>query len=74
MPTTLPCFLLFEETSLFSTIASPVISSSNLNEDVLKTTQWVYQWKIPFNRDVTKQAQKCLFSKEKGDKSPKSIF
>ena len=35
--------LFADNTSLFSTINSPAISSSNLNEDLLKITQCVYQ-------------------------------
>ena len=51
-----------DDTSLFSTITSPAISSSNLNEDLLKITQRAYQWKISFNPDITKQAQEIIFS------------
>ena len=29
----------------------------SLTEDVLKTNQWSYQWKILFNPDTSKQAQ-----------------
>ena len=35
--------LFADDTSLFSTITSPAISSSNLNDDLLKITQWAYQ-------------------------------
>ena len=45
-----------DDTSLFSTITSPAISSSNLNGDLLKITQWAYQRKMSFNPDITKQA------------------
>ena len=57
--------LFTDDTSLFSAIASPVISSSNLNEDFFKITQWVYQWKMSFNQDITKQAQDIIFSRKK---------
>ena len=46
-----------DEISLFSTITSPAISSSNLNEDLLKTTKWANQWKTLFNPDLTKQTK-----------------
>ena len=49
--------LLTDDTSLFSTITSPTTSSSNLNVDLLKITQWAYQCKMLFNPDITKQAQ-----------------
>ena len=57
--------LFADDTSLFSTITSPAISSSNLNEDLLKTTLWAYQWKMSFNPDITKQAQEIIFSRKK---------
>ena len=56
--------LFANDTSLFSTIGSPVISSSNLNEDLLKKT-WGYQWKMSFNPDITRQAREIIFSPKK---------
>ena len=50
------CFLRFT----FSTITGSVISSSNLNKDLLKITQLTYQWKMLFNRDITKKKHKKL--------------
>ena len=57
--------LFADSTSVFSTITSPAISSSNLNEESLKITQWSYQWKIFFNPDIKKQAQEIIFSQKK---------
>ena len=37
------------------------MSSLNLNEDLLKITQWAYQGKMLFNPDITKQAQETVF-------------
>ena len=54
--------LFADDTSLFSKVTSPAISLSNLNEDLLKITQWAYQWKMSFNPDLTKQAQEIIFS------------
>ena len=54
--------LFADDTSLFSPITSPAISSSNLNEDLVKITHWAYQWKMSFNPDITKQAQEIIFS------------
>ena len=56
--------LFADDTSLFSTITSPAISSSNLNEDLVKITRWAYQWKMSFNPDITKQAQEIIFSRK----------
>ena len=60
------------DTSLFSTITSPTISLSNLNEDLLKITQWNYQWKMSFNK--TKQAQEIIFSRAKNDTIHPSLY
>ena len=60
------------DTSLFSTITSPTISLSNLNEDLLKITQWNYQWKMSFNN--TKQAQEIIFSRAKNDTIHPSLY
>ena len=65
--------LFADETSLFSTITSPAISSSKLNEDLLKIKQWAYQWKKLFHPDITKQAQEIFFFRKKIDKSHPSL-
>ena len=66
--------LFADDTVLFSTITSPAISSSNLNEDLLKITQWAYQWKLSFNSGITKQAQEIIFSRKKNDTSHPSLY
>ena len=66
--------LFAEDTFLFSTITSPAISLSNFNEDLLKITQWDYQWKMFFNPDLTKQAQEIIFSQKKTDTSHPSLY
>ena len=66
--------LFADNTSLFSTITSPTISSSNLNEDLLKITQWAYQWKMLFNPDIRKQAQEIIFFQKKNDTSHPSLY
>ena len=49
------------DTSLFSTITSPVIS--NLNEDLLKTIEYAYQWKM-LNPNIIKQTQEMFLSRD----------
>ena len=66
--------LFADDTSLFSTITSPAISSSILNEDLPKITQWADQWKMSFNPDITKQAQEFIFSRKKNDTSHSSLY
>ena len=55
--------LLADDTSLSSTITSPAISSSSLNEDLVKITHCVYQWKMSFNPET--MTRNYFFSKEK---------
>ena len=66
--------LFADDASFFSIITSPAISSSNLNEDLLKIKQWAYQWKMLFNQDITKQAQEIIFSRKKNNTSPSSLY
>ena len=66
--------LFADKTLLFSAITSPAISSSNLNEDLLKITQWAYQWKMSFNSGITKQAQEIIFSRKKNDTIHQSLY
>ena len=66
--------LFADNTSLFSTITSPAISSSNLNEDLAKITHWAYQWKMSFNSDITKQAQEIIFSRKKNNTSHPNLY
>ena len=53
------------DTSLFATITRPAVSSSNLNEYLIKITQWAYQWKMSFNPDITREARKLFFLERK---------
>ena len=39
-------------------------SAAFLNDDLLKISCWAYQWKMIFNPDATKQAQKIVFSRK----------
>ena len=57
-------------TSSFPTVTSPVISTSNLNEDLLKITQW----KVSFNLRITKQAQEIIFSRKKNSTNDPSLY
>ena len=35
----------------------------NLNDDLEKISNWAFQWKMSFKRDITKEAQGVLFSR-----------
>ena len=54
-----------DDTSLFSTVKSPVRSAEDLNHDLAVIHQWAHQWKMEFNPDPTKQASEDLFSCKK---------
>ena len=50
-----------DDTMLFSIVKDPVISANTLNNDL----DIIYQWKMEFNPDPTKQATGVLFSCKK---------
>ena len=56
--------LFADDTSLFSTVYDPNHSAKVLNDDLNKISEWAYKWKILFNLDLTKQAQKVIFSRK----------
>ena len=53
--------LFADDTSFFSVIHNKHLSAQNLNEDLNKTNHWVFQWKMNFNPDPSKQAQEVIF-------------
>ena len=59
-------FKLFaDDTSLFSVVNDINTSASDLNEDLEKIGNWAIKWKMNFNPDPNKQAQKIIFIREK---------
>ena len=66
--------LLADDTSIFSVVKDHLNSSNKLNEDLLKISQWAYQWKISFNPDVSKQAQEVIFSSKKTIGNHPAVF
>ena len=51
--------LFADDTLLFS-----VIHDNELNDDLVKINNWTYQWKMSFNPDFKKQAQKVIFRRK----------
>ena len=49
---------------LFSVIHDSVITTLELNSDLSRIKQWAFQWKMSFNPDPNKQAQKVFFSRK----------
>ena len=54
--------LFADNKSLFSVIHGSHISANDLHKDLELIQNWDFQWKINFNPDPTKQAQKFIFS------------
>ena len=50
---------------LFSVIHDSVITTLELNSDLSRIKQWAFQWKMSFNPDLDKQAQKVFFFSRK---------
>ena len=62
-------------TSLFSVVHDVNTSAKELNDDLKKVIDWVFQWKISFNLDPSKQAQEVIFiCKSKRSTHPPLVF
>ena len=57
--------LFADDTFLFSVIHDSVITTSELNSDLARIKQWVFQWKMSFNPDPKKQGEAFFFRKLK---------
>ena len=53
-----------DDTSLFSVVHDVNVSAKELNDDLKKINEWVFQWKMSFNPDPSKQAQEFIFSRK----------
>ena len=53
-----------DDTSLFSVVHNANTTAKELNNDLVKISNWAYQWKISFNPDPSKQAQEIVFSRK----------
>ena len=47
--------------SSFSVVSDVNASVTELNDDLKKINKWVFQWKMTFNPDPSKQAKKVIF-------------
>ena len=56
--------LFADDTSLFSVIHDSSTTRNELNDDLVKISNWAYQWKMSFNPDPNKQAQEVIFSRK----------
>ena len=54
-----------DDTSLFSIIHNANTTAKELNNDLVKISRWVYQWKMSFDPDPSKQAQEVTFIRKR---------
>ena len=59
--------LFADDISLFSEILDPVVSASNLNNDLKEIENWSFNWRMEFNPDPLKQATEVLFTRKKAN-------
>ena len=53
-----------DDTSLFSVVQNINSTANDLNSDLIKISDWDFQWKMRFNSDPKKQAQEVIFSRK----------
>ena len=53
------------DTSLFSIVRNKNESANISNKDLLSISKWAHNWKMLFNSDPSKPAQKVLFSRKR---------
>ena len=58
------CKIFADDTSFFSKVLDVNKSVIELNAVLQKINQWVYQWKMQFNPDPSKQANEVIFSRK----------
>ena len=56
--------LFTDDTSLFPVVQNINSTANDLNSDLIKISDWTFQWKMRFNPDPEKQAQEVIFSRK----------
>ena len=56
--------LFADDTSLFCVIHNIKSTANDLNRDLMKISNWAFQWKMRLNPDLNKQAQDVIFSRK----------
>ena len=56
--------LFADDTSLFSVVHDTQTSANNLIKDLEIINDWIFQWKMYFNPDPTKQAREVIFRRK----------
>ena len=63
-----------DDTSLFSTVYDPKISSEVLNQYLQLISQWSFQWRMSFNHDPTKPAEDIIFTRKLNQQAYPPLF
>ena len=66
--------LFADDTSIFHVVKDLNTSAEILNHDLTRISEWAYRWKISFNPDSLKEAQKVLFSNKVTKKNHSNII
>ena len=56
--------LFADATSLFSVVQNIKSAANDLNGNLMKISDWAFQWKMRFNSDPKKQAEEVIFSRK----------
>ena len=56
--------LFANDTSLFFVVQNINSTANDLNSDLIKISDWAFQWKMRFNPDPKKQAQEVICSRK----------
>ena len=62
--------LFADDTSLFSVVHNVNTSAGEVNNDLVKISEWAYQWKMSFNHDLLKQSQEIIFTRNNTQRRP----
>ena len=66
--------LFADDTPLFSTVRKSETTTDNLNSDLKEISEWVFQWKMNFNPDPSRQAPDVIFNRKTTTVSYPKIF
>ena len=56
--------LFADDTSLYSLVQNINSTANDLTSDLIKISDWAFQWKMRFNSDPKKQAEEVIFSRK----------
>ena len=63
-----------DDTSLFSVVHDPQLSSHTINSDISLIKMWAHQWKMSFNPEPSKQAVQLIFSRKRGQTDHPDVY